>query len=438
MSETRESSSQGVTQEQEMPQSRLEDMPEFQKLAPEQQERLLVARERMMAEAMSPQHVVTRSIDEMGFFEGLKETVKPHLKAKKEIMFKELKASASLALSLIPVLGQGKGLGTGLFGLAKPVETAWKDVKLGQLTFEPAVRLSKAAQYAKTAFNSGKAVNRIVKYSPLAEEAANLVAHVRPEKALKAPSKIKTILQGEMKKARDIFSAVGASLHAKSAGIGSLGADFSVSAREGATVIAAKLGVEGIQAAQQLKNAAKSEAYRGIKAVVAGKNAVSKEWYKFPLRWARSAGGEIGARVASMKAGKEAGKAVTEAVKGVVKNQGVVGWVEGGVKRAAPTLIEGTKFGKFHAFFDRWLNLTPDVPVWLSTTTGVMEFLGAHGIDAVPAVMQMGIDRYQQIKVSKDMALDVLGYTVKRGLGKIAERQRAAEVFAGPVAAVVS
>ena len=112
-----------------------------------------------------------------------------------------------------------------------------------------------------------------------------------------------------------------------------------------------------------------------------------------------------------------------------------MGWLEGGVKRAAPTIIEGTKFGKFHAFFDRWLNLTPDIPVWLSTTTGVAEFLGAHGIDAIPAVMQMGINRYKSVMVSKDMALDVLGYTAKRGLKKIVERKQAAEVFAKPAVA---
>lgn len=427
MSETGEMSPQGVAPEQEQPQKRLEDMPEFQKLAPEQQEKILAARERMMSEAMNPQSVVSRSINEMGFFEGLKETVKPHLKKQKEIMFKELKANASLALSLIPILGQGKGLGTGLLGITVNAE---KTVAQGAIKFEPFIRLKKAGVYAKTAFNSRRSVNQIVKFSPLAGEAAKLVTDLRPEKGIKTIGKGKELLLRVKSKARDIFSVVGASLHAKSAGIGSLGADFSGSAREGAKAIAAKLGVEGIQAAQQLKNVVKFEAYRGVKIAVAAQNVGSKEWYKFPLRWARSAGGEVGARWASMKAGKEAGKAVTSAVKDVVGSKNVVGkWVEGGIKRAAPTAIEATKFGKFHAFFDRWLNLTPDVPVWLSTTTGVMEFLGAHGIDAVPAVMQMGVNRYKSVMVSKDMALDVLGYTIKRGFGKIVERKQAAEVF---------
>ena len=100
----------------------------------------------------------------------------------------------------------------------------------------------------------------------------------------------------------------------------------------------------------------------------------------------------------------------------------------------APGAIETTsvllKTSRFKAFFEKWLNLTPDVPVWLSTTTGVMEFLGAHGIDAIPAVMQMGINRYKSVMVTKDMAMDVLGYTAKRVLGKFADRKSAAATFA--------
>ncbi len=427
MSEIGEMSPQGVALEQLKPQPRLEDMPEFQKLTPEQQEKLLSLRERMQAEAMSPQHVVTRSIDEMGFFEGLKETVKPHLKAQKEIMFKELKANASLALSLIPVLGEGKGLGTGLLGITvKKGEAVEKAIK-----FEPFVRLKKAGEYAKSAYHSGRSVNQIVKHTPVANEVATLIAHVRPEKAYKAPGRIKSVIQGEMRKAKDIFSILTSPLNIKHGALSSLGEDFSKSAGEGAKIMATKLGVDGIQVAQHAKAIAKAEAYIKVKQIVAGKNAVQSEWWKFPARWARSAKGEIVGRLASIKAGKEAGKQVTIEVARSIPGykKGVERWVEGGVKRAAPTAIEATKFGKFHAFFDRWLNLTPDVPVWLSTTTGVMEFLGAHGIDAVPAVMQMGIDRYQQIKVSKDMALDVLAYTAKRGMRKIVERQGAVEVF---------
>ena len=95
MSETAERSPQGMMPEQEDPQprmedmsrqTRLEDLPEFQKLAPEQQEKLLSLRERMMNEAMNPERVVTRSINEMGFWEGMKETVKPHAEKKMKLM----------------------------------------------------------------------------------------------------------------------------------------------------------------------------------------------------------------------------------------------------------------------------------------------------------------------------------------------------------------
>jgi len=156
---------------------RLEDMEEFKKMAPEQQEKLLDLRERLQNEAMDPRAVVTRSIDEMGFWEGMKATVQPHIAKQKEILFKELKASASLVLSLIPVLGEGKGLGTGLFGITVQKGAAVEKA----IKFEPFVRLKKAGEYAKTAYHSGRSVNQIVKYTQLAEDAAKLVSHVHPE-----------------------------------------------------------------------------------------------------------------------------------------------------------------------------------------------------------------------------------------------------------------
>lgn len=413
MSETGEMSPRGVVPEQIQPQPRMEDMPEFQKLAPEQQEKLLSLRERMQAEAMSPQHVVTRSIDEMGFFEGLKETAKPHLKKHGEIMFKELKARASLALSLIPVLGEGKGLGTGLLGItAKEGKALTGASHLKDIQFEPFVRGARVLNSAKAGYKYARSYSAVEHLHKAAEAAG------------KAPGLLKNAGAHIKDTLRPVTSAFSAKGFAERRAM----KDYAKAAREGATVMATKLGVVGIQEAQRAKALAKAKAYAEVKKGVASMNA-SESWIKFPVKWARSAKGEVVARLARAKAGKDAAKDVTEAVKKVVQNQGVVGWFEGGIKRAAPTVIEGTKFGKFHAFFDRWLNLTPDVPVWLSTTTGVMEFFGAHAIDAIPALMQMGINRYKQVIVSKDMALDVLGYTVKRGLGKIAERQRAAEVF---------
>ena len=79
---------------------RLEDMEEFKKLSPEHQEKLLALREQLAAEAMNPERVVTRSIDEMGFLEGMKETMKPHQAKLKELAFNDLKATASAAISM--------------------------------------------------------------------------------------------------------------------------------------------------------------------------------------------------------------------------------------------------------------------------------------------------------------------------------------------------
>ncbi len=397
-------------------------MPEFQGMSKELQEHVLAERERLMQEAMNPERVVTRSINELGFWEGLKETVKPHVAKQKEIMFKELKANASLALSLIPVLGEGKGLGTGLFGVTvkagAPVEQAIK--------FEPFVRGKKALEFGKRGYNvlRGKsAAEQLLKFE---KTSGSIFTRV----ALKGADVIDTT--GAYVK--DAIRSAKAALGAKTAVERSVVHDFTKAAKEGATVMATKMGVEGIQAAQRAKAAAKEAAMFNAKHAAHLANAAQKEWYKFPIRWARSAKSEVVGRLAAARAGKEAGKAVTAAVESTLASKNAVGrFVEGGVKRAAPAVIEGTKYGKFHAIFDKWLNLTPDVPIWLSTTTGVAEFLGAHGIDAIPAVMQMAVDRYQQIKVSKDMALDVLGYTVGRVLRKSQERKAAAEVFPSSV-----
>lgn len=398
---------------------RLEDMEEFQRLTPEQQERLLALRERLQHEAMDPKAVVARNINEMGFWEGLKETVKPHLAKQKEILFKELKAGASLALSLVPVLGEGKGLGTGLFGIT--VNKA-KTVGEGAIKFEPFVRGEKAIRAAKLgyAFSRGDtAASKLLKFEKTS-------GSIFTRMAMKGAD----IVDMAGAHTKDIFQSVKAGFGAKAAAERSFVNDFQKAAQEESKRIAEKLGVEGIHAAQQAKRVAKVEAYKKVMKQVAEKNAAGGEWYKFPLRWARSLGGEVRGRIASIKAGRVAGKAVTEAVEESLKSKNVVGrFVEGTAKRAAPTVIEATKFGKFHAFFDRWLDLTPDVPLWLSTTTGILEFFGAHGIDAIPAVLQMAHNRYKQVMISKDMALDVMKYTAMRGLRKLAERKQAAEAF---------
>ncbi len=418
-------------------QTRLEDLPEFLKLAPEQQEKVLAARERMMAEAMSPQHVVTRSIEDMGFWKGMGETIKPHLKKQKEIMFKELKANASLALSLIPVIGEGKGLGTGLLGITKNADLAWKDVSAAAfaskaIKFEPAVRLSKAARYAKTAFNSGRSVNAIVhvKGSVEALKAAEEVYKNMPKVGW-----AKDLLYRSKTAARDIFSIVTSPFNVKNVGAASLAKDYSMASEKGTRLLAKnmmeKAGVRGVSVLQKRAELGAKVAYigklteAGLTHDVKWYNLVDKWKYRGALRSAKTAAKEVTDKTTLLLdahlADRMLGKNIIQ--KGI----------ESRVLKAAPKAIEKTasisKSIVFKNFFERWLNLTPDVPHWISYTTGIAEFLGAHGIDAVPAVMQMGINRYKSVMVSKDMALDVLGYTVKRGLGKIAERQQAAAVF---------
>lgn len=416
---------QGPLPEQAPPQQRrLEDMPEFQKLAPEQQQKLLELRERMMAEAMEPKQVVSRSINEMGFWEGLKETTKPHLEKQKKIMFNELKANASLAISLIPVIGEGKGLGTGLLGITvtkgAPVETAIK--------FEPLIRGKKAVELGKRGYSfirGETAASKLMKFKTTDSSVLVRAAMKGADAVDMAAAHVK-----------DIPRVVRGGLGAKTAVERSLIKGFNASAKEGAKVMMKNFGVEGIQAAQQAKKAEKLKAYAAVKTAVKELNAADKEWYKFPLRWARSAGGEVGARVASETAGKVASEAVKNAVNESVKSTSKVGkFVEGGVKQMAPKAIELTKFGQFKAFAEKWLDFTPDVPVWLSTTTGVLEFLGMHGVDALPAMMQMGINRYKSAMVGKDMALDVLGYTVKRAMGISEKQKQAAQMFRNPTMA---
>lgn len=424
---------QGPQLEQEAPSVRLEDNPNFQKLAPEQQEKILALRERLMSEAANPEQVVSRSINEMGFFEGLKETVKPHLKAQKEIAFKELKAGASLALSLIPVLGEGQGLGKGLFGITVD---ASKTVAQGAIKFEPAVRLGKAAERVKTAYNSGRVVNGIVKFSPVAGEAATLVGTVRPEKGVKVIGKGKELFIAVKSKAKDIFSMATSPLAAKNAGLSSLTKDFSEASQEGTKLLTKNMlkgaGVRGVAELQKRAEFGAKAAYvgklkeAGLTHDVAWYNLVDKWRYRGALKSAKAAAKEVTDKTNLLLdahlADRMLGKNVVQ--KGM----------ESFVLKKAPGAIEKTaaaaKNVQFKAFFERWLNLTPDVPHWISYTTGIAEFLGAHGIDAIPAVMQMGINRYKQVMVSKDMAMDVLGYTAGRVLKKVVERKGAAEVFA--------
>lgn len=401
--------------------TRLEDRPEFQALAPEQQEKLLALRERLMAEAANPENVVSRSINEMGFWEGLKHTVKPHMAKHKEIMFKELKAGASLAISLVPVLGEGKGIGTGLFGITKAKDLPWMRVsaeafKEGKVVFEPAMRAKNAISAAKEGYATARAfsaVDNLKKVSGVTQKTPGIFKRAGAR------------IHDSLRPVGAIFAGKGDLQH-------SLGQAYSESAQHGAEAMAKRLKVDKIYQVTKGKREAEKVAYTTTKAAETIKRGIQKrEWYRVDKHW-KALGVEVAARRAKKDAAKIGNSAINMAVEVSFKDRKINAAqraVEGKLKKVSPALIEGTRFGQYKAFFERWLNLTPDVPVWISTTTGVAEFLGAHGIDAIPAVMQMGINRYQQLKVSKDMGLDVMGYVATRALGKLAERKRAAQVF---------
>ena len=77
MSETEEMLFRSVASEKEMPQPRLEDMPEFQKLVPEEQQRLLAMREGLVDDVIKPQVDILERTAGLGIVGAMKEAVLP-------------------------------------------------------------------------------------------------------------------------------------------------------------------------------------------------------------------------------------------------------------------------------------------------------------------------------------------------------------------------
>jgi hypothetical protein len=329
-------------------------------------------------------------------------------------MFKDLKAKGSLLLSLIPVLGEGKGLGTGLFGIT--AEKGLLKTPIADMKFEPLIRGKRATDALKHGYNYAR------KY--------NAVEHAY--KAAEAAKKAPNMLKNAGAHIADTLRPVTSAFTAKSFAEQRVYKDFTKATKEGATVLADNLKVGDIYATASARKAAEHVAYTTTKAEQTAKLGLeNRKLFEVKKHW-KALGVEFAARKARRGAKKENIQAVNELIKKGFEGRNV-GFarkaVETGLKKAAPTVIEGTRAGGFKGFFERWLNLTPDVPVWLSTTTGVLELFGAHGIDAVPAVLQLGINSYKKFHVNKEMAMDVLGYTASRVINKVTERKRAAEVF---------
>lgn len=417
---------QGPEPEQEVSHQRLEDMPEFQKLAPEQQEKLLALRERMMAEAMDPKAVVTRNIDEMGFWEGLKETVKPYQQKSKDLAINDLKAGASLAISLIPVLGEGKGLGTGLFGIGTKENPAVVNgmVNLKTLHVEPIERGKRAWKKARLGYNISR--------SKSAVEIARIGAETAGKKV--------GILKNATAHVHDALQPLPAYLAGKTAAELKIIREGQNAMKEGTRVLTENLtkkaGVDAIAALQKSKAAESATAY--MKPLTEAGLKHDLAWYnlfgRLQHREAIHAGTEA-AKVVKATRDAEIAKVIAEKTAG---HNIVRAGLESQFMKKAPGIIETTaaasKNTKLKLFFDRWLNLTPDVPVWLTTTTGLLEMVGMQGIDMIPAAIQLEVNSFKRVMMYKDMAMDVLGYTLQRGMRNMAERKQAADTFVPQVA----
>lgn len=420
--------------QQEQVQPRLEDMEEFQKLTPEQQEYLLGLRERIQAEAMNPALVVTRSIDEMGFFEGLKETMKPHFKKQGEIMFKNFKAKASLVLSLIPIVGEGKGF----LGINKAKDLPWSQVSFssfkagGGATFEPVVRLT-------SAISRGKNVAVITKgASAVASGASGWVLDQGKNKILNAAFRAASSVDNKIAPMVDMIRPVTAALAGKEAAVAELGRHFAQDLKDSPAKLAKTLhrGEVYSRVKRVAEEAAKIKADTLIKGAKAANLDREIGWLNLVDRIRRGVQKRKVIRTAK-DAVKVFNKSELAGLSFAQKK--ILPW---GIEKASqvgntmPATNEAMK--RLPMGLGKLLDLTPDVPRWLSVTTGVLQFLGMHGIDAVSAATQMGINTYQQVKLSKEMAGDILAYTTKRGLRKVLERQQAAAVFEKPVEASVN
>ena len=76
-----------------------------------------------------------------------------------------------------------------------------------------------------------------------------------------------------------------------------------------------------------------------------------------------------------------------------------------------------------------FLDLTPDVPGWLSLTTAVGEVVGIHGIDVIPAALQMGKNTVDYVKTYSALTNDVLNLAIDRVTGRGKGVAKAAQLF---------
>lgn len=126
---------------------------------------------------------------------------------------------------------------------------------------------------------------------------------------------------------------------------------------------------------------------------------------------------------------KQALKAGLDEAADAAGKTGVGRWVFKEIeKRKIPTikiLANPEKRAAIGAFLD----LTPDVPGWLSLTTAVGEMVGIHGIDVIPAALQMGKNTIDTAVTYGKLTNDVLNLAIDRVTGRGKGVAKAAQLF---------
>ena len=134
-----------------------------------------------------------------------------------------------------------------------------------------------------------------------------------------------------------------------------------------------------------------------------------------------------------MKAvGKETAKAALDAAAGAAGKTGKVGkfvyeQVEGGKLKALKTISHPAG----RAGIAQYLDLTPDIPLWLTLSTGAAEMVGVHGADAIPAALQIGKNMIDMVAMYGKLSRDVFTLTMDRLAGRKTDKTlvRAAATF---------
>lgn len=373
------------TQEIPIPQE-FKDVPP---LSPEVEEQRRAVFERVQAESRDPSAIISRSIDEMGFFEGLLKVTEPYRKEKVNIMWKNFIAKTSLVLSLIPVVGEGKAF----LGVVR------EGGKIKR--FEPVFRATVAAHRGSREFSN------TMKATVSTEKLIGKIAHTKPAR----------LVAGSWKGIREMSKTMGR--------FGVRDAVTSMNHLEATNkLFAAK------QAASRTKN---------IEYITERTKRLSEAGYANGARWFDAIGKFKVWRIDS--AAKKVAKNVmkthgdTRAVHAIVAGEIGTGnkaaqWIGEKAVHAKSAIDVGLKKRKFMAFFDSVFNLTPDVPHWLSLTTAVGEMAGMHGVDSISAMVQLGKNSLHEAKITRTMMKDVWRFTNNRLLGSRDVPKAASEVYA--------